>query len=319
MNTSIVNNKIIFSGDKTYFVIWRQKGGKPIPIHGKGNKGFTSSQRIEYNQKKIEDTEKQISALDTEEIDAWGQWGTTKDPKEKARLENKIDELHKKRDVLEKEINTRENAITKIKDDKKGLKHKELEGEDAHKMGTEWDKQTKLSDDESDSLNVYAEAAFEEVNTALRAGDIDAIEPDFLRHIDNAIDKSIIPNNAILFRGVDKDGIDSLLGKGASNIVAKNPARLKNKVISDRGFVSTSLDSGIAADFSGKAGIVMRIKVNKGQRGVFLGKISNVPKEAEVLLPRGIKFKITGVKSVVRSGHINKNASMTELDLEVLK
>lgn len=50
MNHIIVDNKVIFSGDKSSFVIWRTKAGRPIPIFGRGEKGWTSTQTKEWKK-----------------------------------------------------------------------------------------------------------------------------------------------------------------------------------------------------------------------------------------------------------------------------
>lgn len=65
MNTVIVDNKVIFSNNKTYFVLWRQKSGRPIPV-GKGSH-FTPSQRISHNKKKVEALEKKRQIATPEE------------------------------------------------------------------------------------------------------------------------------------------------------------------------------------------------------------------------------------------------------------
>lgn len=65
MNQVTVNNKIIFSSDKSYFVLWRQKSGRPIPV-GKGSH-FTPQQRIEHNKKKIGELQKRRSGVSPEE------------------------------------------------------------------------------------------------------------------------------------------------------------------------------------------------------------------------------------------------------------
>lgn len=59
MNYIVVDNKVIFSGDKTYFVVWRTKGGRPIPIFGRGEKHWSRSQVEEW--KKDASKRKEIS------------------------------------------------------------------------------------------------------------------------------------------------------------------------------------------------------------------------------------------------------------------
>lgn len=69
MQTVIQEDKIIFSNDRSYYVLWRQKSGRPIPV-GKGSY-FTPQQRIKHNKKKIGELQKRsgVSPEKQKEID----------------------------------------------------------------------------------------------------------------------------------------------------------------------------------------------------------------------------------------------------------
>lgn len=64
MSTIVLDNKIIFSNDKSYYVLWRQKGGIPIPV-GKGSR-FTPVQRTKHNRTKIAELKRKRAGADEE-------------------------------------------------------------------------------------------------------------------------------------------------------------------------------------------------------------------------------------------------------------
>ena len=67
---------------------------------------------------------------------------------------------------------------------------------------------------------------------------------------------------------------------------------------SDPGYVSTSFDSKVAADFlRGKPGVVMHVTARRGVEMAGMGlKAGDTQTEAEFLLPRGQRFKVLGVE-----------------------
>lgn len=66
--------------------------------------------------------------------------------------------------------------------------------------------------------------------------------------------------------------------------------------ITDKGFVSTSSNSGEASSFAGVDGALMEIRVKKGQPAISVKDTSVYPNEKEVLLPSNTSFKVVGKK-----------------------
>ncbi len=70
-----------------------------------------------------------------------------------------------------------------------------------------------------------------------------------------------------------------------------------NDIITDEGFMSTSLREETAIDFvkrKGERGILMYIKIPKGTNGVITDIAVNDNWESELLLEPGTKIRITG-------------------------
>jgi len=185
--------------------------------------------------------------------------------------------------------------------------------EDADQWGRDhWAKvYEKLSPNEKSIIQSYAGNAYEEVNDYLRTGDdpdafwVDAtlrahgdgdvndwfagrvstedVVSEFTKPLDDALERGVVPNNVVVYRGIDS-------GTGASF--------REGQVFKDSAYVSSSLLEKQALGFSEKGGYVMRIKVSKGSHGLYMGGLVNgeVAREAELLLPRNSKFRITSIR-----------------------
>ena len=106
--------------------------------------------------------------------------------------------------------------------------------------------------------------------------------------IDAALDKSTIPENTILYRGI--------------NFV--NPTWEPGSVVSDPGFASSSISRDVSqgSAFAGTNGTLFRISAPKGTRGAFIQSMSQVSGEQEVLLGRNTKWVIDKIEHPP-SGH----------------
>lgn len=104
-----------------------------------------------------------------------------------------------------------------------------------------------------------------------------------------ALDKSIIPENIIVHRGI------------AGPVLGNNKIKLDNikksgyEYTEDR-FVSTGVDKDKIKDFGSYTNTYLEIELPKGSRGRLLtGEESEHPEENEVLLPSGTRFKTTSI------------------------
>ena len=101
--------------------------------------------------------------------------------------------------------------------------------------------------------------------------------------LDTAIEKSTLPADAVVYRGISSKVSGRLLSEGE---------------FTDMGFQSTSLDPNVAIGYFSKAGRdsdgyanVMRMKINEGDNGIFTSNRM----EAEVILPRGTSWKVDSI------------------------
>ncbi len=141
------------------------------------------------------------------------------------------------------------------------------------------------------------------------------------RFLDEAIETApAVKKPTVVWRGVDKKWV---------------PA--DGTVFRDRGYVSTSADGQMATAFGEDAvgTTVMRIGLPKGQRGVYLPALKDVPrsgsfqKEKEWLLPRGTRFRVLGRRQLtaeefttqhgVALGTVPPDYKVTVVDVEIVK
>lgn len=129
-----------------------------------------------------------------------------------------------------------------------------------------------------------------------------------INNITEAIDKCSIPQDTIMYHGLDKAGFQALMGMDG-NLTKTNMNKLSNKVGIDEGFVSCGAGDGTG--FQHKD-VVMEIFVPQGAKGMYVepfshygagdkspdwdGKVtqSYASGECEVILQRGGAYKVTG-------------------------
>jgi len=134
------------------------------------------------------------------------------------------------------------------------------------------------------------------LNAGLRNGKLtDSSHVKLVQNLDQAINKSELPQDLTLFRGA------SLRSLGLSADSLKSADQLVGKTITDKSYVSTSLTSSTAGEFS--HGVLVKIDAHKGAKGIYMndldGKHGN---EMEMLLPRGSKFRVVKTEVVNLKG-----------------
>jgi len=147
---------------------------------------------------------------------------------------------------------------------------------------------SKLSSSEKNTLYKYTipdsdeiETSFEYVNKyANNISNAPSETKKSIKVIDDIMNKSIIPDKILLYKGVSDSRISNILNSGNYK---------------PDGFVSTSIDKQKASEFGEK--YILELNIPKGTKGVFLGdEMSNAPEEKEVLLNRGYVFKVVLTK-----------------------
>ena len=142
-----------------------------------------------------------------------------------------------------------------------------------------------------------------------------------LRNIIKQIQKKFKDKNSVLgrdttvYRGISRDGLLTLLKQNGINIKKEDftidnvTSKIKGKVFTDKGFMSTSLDRGIAESFVNRSlknvineandqsvlGAIFEIELKKGTPIIDINKELNTTQfaqEKEILLPDRTKIKI---------------------------
>jgi hypothetical protein len=173
------------------------------------------------------------------------------------------------------------------------------------------------SEAEVASLNRYTGFGYKKRNRNLRSGGAPS-EDDVL--LDNLLSRSKTPEDLTVYRGSgDSSFFHSERTPGIDDprldpvFDANGNWRLKEDLVGrefdDFGFVSTTTDRSVAQVFTDGAGNVdtpgflMEIKVPSGSSALDVGPLQpgSVNTESEILLPRGNRYRITGVDPETRT------------------
>lgn len=157
---------------------------------------------------------------------------------------------------------------------------------------------------EAESIQAYTADWYFDINDNLRKGrKSDAETQKMINDLDTALEKSSrMPSDALSYRGVD--GLNLRIGQ----------------TVTDKAFVSTSLNKSKAAEFT-TSGTMLEIKVPKGSKAMYLNSLSDYKDEKELLLGRGSSFKITGsrTETISRVGPFNKSVNVTVYEAEYVQ
>jgi uncharacterized protein len=166
--------------------------------------------------------------------------------------------------------------------DMAGKSDKEI-GDHHKSLGSEFKKS--LTESEQFAVRTYTGEAFTPLNNELRNPKTAkaAIKKPLFKDMDNALNKSSLKEDTVVYRGIkdpSKLGLSPNMAIGAT--------------VKDPGYMSATLNPKVAAKYAGD-GAVLKIAAPKGAKGASVGGISRYPKEHEMLFARGSGFKVTGV------------------------
>jgi hypothetical protein len=149
---------------------------------------------------------------------------------------------------------------------------------------------SKLSEKEIDLLDNWA-GNYSSINSALFSKTLSPMTELMLSEkvpiMDEAMKKSTLDSDIVTYRGMDQTKIDSILG-----------ACVPGREFTYKGFMSTSTSKKWSRNFFSDEGGTFRITVPKGTHAIYKHE-NNVRNrmitERELLLDRGMKFKVTSV------------------------
>lgn len=152
-----------------------------------------------------------------------------------------------------------------------------------------------MSDDERVAVGSYISDGFKDIN-AYAAGKTDGWSKDRLAqakyeasNLDRAIERSSLPQAAIVYRGFNHQALFA------------NPSAIVGKTIGAEKFVSTSKSDFLAMTYAGSGakpdGIVFKITIPKGAHALDITEATGRDNgEHEVVLSRAAKFRVTGAQ-----------------------
>lgn len=146
-----------------------------------------------------------------------------------------------------------------------------------------------LPEENKTAINSYTHTAYKNINATLR-GISDQFDPgnyDCAMKIHESLENASLPVECTVYRGTTQKALGALQSLPDD--------MLPGKIISDRGFMSSSFDIDKARQFENDVLII--IEAPKGAHGVYVGSISGFGhSESEVLFDAGQVMKITGVE-----------------------
>lgn len=175
-------------------------------------------------------------------------------------------------------------------------------GKFGFERGVEGDLASEL---DHEALDEYRASGFQDINGMLREGDWQGNEHAWMVHsIDAAMEHSKLTHDVQVHRGVSN--LDMFGSYG-------NSADLTGMEFREPSFASTTADPNVAHEFNRRRGnrgprsAILTIKVPKGTGAVQLSNLGPAPEpgkirptwdEAELLLDRGLTYRITGDRTV---------------------
>lgn len=166
-----------------------------------------------------------------------------------------------------------------------------------------------ITSDERYETERYTGYSYYDWNDSLRNDNGKGWESDTME-LDNALNKFDLKQNIVTYRGLGSSAVNSMFGGKLSTDELNS--NWVGAVISDKAFLSTSISSSVAYDFS-SSGYVLKINVPKGKgRGAYVDSISKHQGEREFLMPRNTKLKITGAYYDSNNGYTVITANYTK-------
>lgn len=144
-----------------------------------------------------------------------------------------------------------------------------------------------LNSEQKEAVNNYTSSGYKSMNKHLRSGE--PISPEgqaYINNLQSALSNSRLRTGVTVYRGVDSDALPN-----GGNISDDD---LVGKVMIDRGFMSTTFSMDTAREFSREN--IFVIDAPAGAQGAYMGEMSSVPWEDELLFNSNSILKIQNVE-----------------------
>jgi hypothetical protein len=156
---------------------------------------------------------------------------------------------------------------------------------------TSWTKN--VTNQEREAVTNYQYSGYLDLNEALRTGGSKSDEViDLESKMNGLMARSKLPESIVLYRGFSSE-----MGRKLHDMYDKDMLN-PGTTISDKGFISSTTDTGIAKDMAETMGngfniVMMKIEAPKGLKAINAGLVGENRGENEVILNKNTKFKIT--------------------------
>lgn len=152
-----------------------------------------------------------------------------------------------------------------------------------------------ISPEEESILTSYTSHNYKFINKALYAGDDMELFDEQIKVMEECIDRKIIPENVLLYRGINDKNI--LFGSDSGLSLDELNNKYQNTAFIHKSFVSTSMNRDNAAMFTDNPdnGVLLELKVPAGSKGIYVSSISKYTTEQEVILQRGSVLRIENI------------------------
>lgn len=160
----------------------------------------------------------------------------------------------------------------------------------------EWNQS--LTKSERRAFELYQSSEYRDLNAALRTGEsLDKDQKSLTKNLDAALDRASIDKDIVAYRGF------------SSQSYIDNFDQLAGTIVTDNGYISTSVDKAIGQKFAEYAleeefePIIAEIRLPKGSKAAYINTLSL--NENEVLIPRGSQFQVVstsmdnGIRKIV--------------------
>lgn len=207
-------------------------------------------------------------------------------------IQKKVSEELKKENKLSQAEEFKKDTLLKINESK---------------MYTSFEDFSKLTGYEFQAIHNYCGSLYDSINKSLREdkfyGQASSITADILKQV---FEKVKLQKDVSVFRGIDKEAAIKIFGEDLyNNLYSKSDKSglipdLKNTIVLDKGFMSTSLNEDTAKRFTfANKGIIFDIHANKGSKACAVFDISSLKDEKEILFANNSGLKFTGDYKIV--------------------
>lgn len=154
--------------------------------------------------------------------------------------------------------------------------------------------------EESKIINKY-QGWSRTLNNSIHTGKLNNEEKEFIKKIDNFIEKSVnlTSKNLVLYRGISEKRYNEY-----KNIIGES--------FTYKAFLSTTINKEVARDFAGIKGKVIEIRINEKIPFIYLTNSLEYLNEEEYLLPRNLNFKIKEINDTIVLDQISSNIHESE-------